>query len=156
MMRRVITEWGIAISIVLFIAVLLAWADSCLSRWGREAFAVGAGVYIKTLPGFFCLASELGEDWKPVSHETGRRFWMATHRYRAWLFPGIEYHNRQYTSGLTVWSLEIALWVPLSFLAVFMAICWRLRPRLPVQLLVPTSNPKIQAASTCPNSNTSV
>ena len=43
---------------------------------------------------------------------------MATHRYRSWIFPGIEYHNRQYTSGLTVWSLEVALWIPLSFLAV--------------------------------------
>jgi hypothetical protein len=156
MMRRVFTEWGIAISIVLFIAVLLVWADSRLSRWGREPLAVGEQFYIKTVPGYFCFTSELGEDWKPVSHETGRRFSMATHRYRPWLFPGIEYHNRQYTSGLTVWSLEVALWIPLSFLAVFIATCWRLRPRLPGQPPVPPCNPKIEAASTCRDTNTSV
>jgi hypothetical protein len=129
-MRRVITEWGIAISIVFSIAVLVVWADSRLTRWGREPLAVGDGVYMKTIADYFCLFSEPGEDWRPVSEEKGRRFWMTTHRYRTWLFPGIEYHNRQYTSGLTVWSLEVALWIPLSFLVAIIAICWRLRPRI--------------------------
>jgi hypothetical protein len=95
-------------------------------------------VYTKTIPGYFCLFSELGADWKPVSHEKGRRFSMATHRYRAWFFSGIEYHHRQYTSGLIVWSLEVAFWIPLLFLGVCAAICLRLRPRTvrPIAALV--------------------
>jgi hypothetical protein len=129
MFRRVITEWGIAISLVFLISVVLAWADSVVTGWGREPLALREGVYMKTVPGYFCLCSELGEDWKPVSHEKGRRFWMATHRYRAWLFPGIEYHHRQYTSGLIVWSLEVALWIPLLFLAALVGLCYRLRPK---------------------------
>ena len=52
-MRRVITEWGIAISVVFFIAVLLAWADSCLTKCGREPLAVGEGVYMKTIARLF-------------------------------------------------------------------------------------------------------
>jgi hypothetical protein len=132
-MRRVITEWGIAISLVFLISLVLAWADSLVTGWGREPLAVWEGVYMKTIPGHFCLCSELGEDWKPVSDEKGRRFWMATHRYRAWLFAGIEYHHRQYTSGLIVWSLEVALWIPLLFLAVVAGLCYRLRPKLAVE-----------------------
>jgi hypothetical protein len=129
-MRRVIAEWGIAGSLVLLIALALVWADSAQTRWSGEPLSAGESVYIKTVPGYFCIGSELGNDWKPVSHETGRRFWLPTHRYTTWEFPGIEYHNRQYTSGLTVWSLEIALWIPVLLLAVLMALCWRLRPRI--------------------------
>ena len=128
-MRRVITEWGIAISVVFAISLVLAWADSLVTGWGREPLALAEGVYMRTTPGYFCLSSELGEDWKPVSHEKGRRFWMATHRYRPWIFPGIEYHNRQYTSGLIVRSLEVAFWIPLLFLGVCLGLCLRLRPR---------------------------
>ena len=128
-MRRVITEWGIAISLILIIAFALVWADSRVTKWGLEPLAAGPGVYLKSSAGMICLCSELGEDWKPVSSETGRRAWMATHQYATWLFPGIEYHNRQYTSGRTVWSLEVSLVIPLILLAVVTAVCWRLRPR---------------------------
>ncbi len=123
------TEWGIAISLILVIAIALAWADSLRTKWGVEPLAIGERVYMKTIPGYLCIFSELGEDWRPVSNETGRRFFLATHRYATWMFPGIEYHNRQYTSGLTVWSLEVAFWVPLGLLVIFMAVCWRSRPR---------------------------
>jgi hypothetical protein len=127
--RRVITEWGIAISLVFAISLVLAWTDSLVLGSGREALALGEGVYMRTIPGYFCLSSELGADWKPVSDEKGRRFWMATHRYRAWFFPGIEYHDRQYTSGLTVWSVEVAFWIPLLLLTGYVVICLKLRPR---------------------------
>ncbi len=128
-MRRVITEWGIATSLILIVALALAWADSRVTKWGLEPLAIGTGVYLKSCPGLICLGNELGEDWKPHASETGRRAWMTTHRYAAWLFPGIEYHNRQYTSGQTVWSLEISLLIPLILLGVIQALCWRLRPR---------------------------
>jgi hypothetical protein len=128
-MRRVITEWGFAISFILIIVFALIWADSHVTIWGRQPLALGTGLYLKSSPGLICLGCEVGEDWKPHAAESGRRAMMATHRYATWLFPGIEYHYRQYTSGQVVWSLEVSVLIPLILLGVVMALCWRLRPR---------------------------
>ena len=74
-----------------------------------------------------CLFSELGSDWKPKVEGLQPRARSWVREYKSWLLPGLEYHNRLFANGRTVWSLELSLVLLVCVLLTIMAILWRVR-----------------------------
>jgi hypothetical protein len=128
-MRRAIAKWGLVFSLVLTLALGLIWVDSLLLQTFSEPLSLGPGGYLRVEDGRLYLFSELGDDWKPNSIVPDRRARSWVRRYMTWFFPGIEYHNRLFASGRTIWSLEVALVIPVACSLSMAAILWRLRRR---------------------------
>lgn len=126
-MRRTITEWGLVTLFVLLVAVGLLWVDSLFLRHLQEPVLLGGGVYLRVEDGQLVLFNELGDDWKPTFGGVEHSGISWVRNYTTWFFPGIEYHDRLFANGRTIWSLELYLIVPLCVLLTLMAIFWRLR-----------------------------
>ena len=126
-MRRASTEWGLVVSGVLTIALGLMWADSLWLGMLQEPLSLAPDCFLRVNPGQLCLFSHLGDDWKPKTTgiERPTRSWVR--HYSIWMLPGLEYHYRLLASGETIWSLEVALIIPVSVLLVTLVILWRIR-----------------------------
>ena len=126
-MRRAITEWGLVSLFVLSVAVSLMWVDSLFLRHLHEPVLLGSGVYMRVEDGQLVLFNELGDNWKPRFGGVDDSAISWVRSYTIWFFPGIEYHDRLFANGRTIWSLELYLVVPLCVLLTMMAIFWRVR-----------------------------
>jgi hypothetical protein len=124
-MRRAITEWGLVFSLGLLAACGFVWFDSMFLKYFREPLALGTDIYVRADDGRLCFFSELGADWKPRITVFEPRAISWARIYSTWMFPGIEYHNRLFANGRTVWSLEISLVIPVAVLLTLIAILWR-------------------------------
>jgi hypothetical protein len=78
-------------------------------------------------PGQLCLFSKLGNDWKPrpVGVDHLPQSWVR--HYSVWMLPGLEYHHRSLASGATIWSMEVAIIIPVAVLLTTIVILWRIR-----------------------------
>jgi hypothetical protein len=126
-MRRALTEWGLVVSGVLSLALGLIWLDSLWLGTLREPLCVGPKCFLRVNRGQLCFFSELGANWKPNPEGRDRPFASFVRHYSNWMLPGLEYHNRLLANGESVWSLEIAIVVPLAVLLTMMLVLWRAR-----------------------------
>jgi hypothetical protein len=126
-MRRAVNEWMLVFSIVLLVAVGLIWVASLFLQALREPLALGSHVYARVDESRLCLFNELGEGWKPNLQGVDRKAISWTLRYTTWMYPGLEYHNRLFANGRTIWSVEVSLIIPVVFLLISIAILWRMR-----------------------------
>ena len=126
-MRRAITEWGLVLTLVFTVAVALVGVDSFCLRTLREPLALGSELFVRVADGRLALHTQLGDDWKPNEYRAERagRSWVRG--YWNWFAPGVEYHNRLFANGRTIWSLELSLIVPVAVLSIVSGILWRLR-----------------------------
>jgi hypothetical protein len=126
-MKRAITEWGLVFTLVVTAATTILWVGATYHEPLREPLALATDRYVRISDHRLCLHSELGNDWKPNALKLGSRSISWVRQYTIWMAPGIEYHNRLYANGRTIWSLEISLVIIVSALLVVMAILWRIR-----------------------------
>ncbi len=126
-MRRAITEWGLVLSGALSVAFGVIWADSVWLRTLQEPLSLGSLCFLRFEDGRVCLYSELGDDWKPRATGGDRPAHSWVREYTNWFFPGIEYHHRLLANGQSIWSLELALVVPVAVLLTTMTILWRVK-----------------------------
>jgi hypothetical protein len=126
-MRRAITEWGLVLTIVLGVALALVWVDSISICTLREPLSLAPELFLRVENGRLCLHSDLGDDWKPTLFGMQRTARSWVRGYWNWFAPGVEYHNRLFANGRTIWSLELSLVIPAAFLLIVMAILWRVR-----------------------------
>jgi hypothetical protein len=127
-MKRAFTEWGLVVSLVILVAIGVIWVGSLFVHYFREPLYLGTELYVRIEASRLCIFSELGADWKPrLDERVEPRAISWVRVYNNWLFPGLEYHNRLFANGRTVWSLEMSLIVPVCFLLTTMAILWRVR-----------------------------
>lgn len=122
--RRII-EWGLVVSLLLLLVLALAWLDSLFLGTLREPVALDTELYLRAEDGRLYLFNELGDDWKPRFVGVKARAISWVRRYTSWFFPGIEYHNRLFNSGRTIWSLDVSLVTPLVFLLFTIALLGR-------------------------------
>src|ERR1700689_4425897 len=121
-MKRAFTEWGLVVSLVLLAAIGFIWVGSLFVHYFREPLYLGTDLYVCIENSRLCIFSELGADWKPRLEGVEPRAISWVRDYNNWLFPGLEYHNRLFANGRTVWSLEMALVIPVGVLLTTMAI----------------------------------
>jgi hypothetical protein len=126
-MRQAVAEWGFVLSGVLSVAFGLIWVDSCWLRSLQEPLSPGSACFLRFENGWICLYSDLGDDWKPTSRGGDRPPPSWVRRYTNWFLPGLEYHHRLLANGRSIWSLELAIVIPLAVLLTTMAILWRIR-----------------------------
>jgi hypothetical protein len=126
-MRRAITEWGLVLSGALTVVLGLIWVDSLWLQTLQEPLSLGPDCFLRAERGRLCFFSSLRKEPKPGSGSVDRPTLSWVRRYTIWYFPGLEYHHRLLASGQSIWSLDMALVVPLSILLTTMAILWRIR-----------------------------
>jgi hypothetical protein len=126
-MGRAITEWGLVLSGVLSMAFGVVWADSFSLRTLQEPLSPGSVCFLRVEDGCVCFYSDLGDDWKPTSRAGDRPALSWVRRYTNWFLPGLEYHHRLLANGRSIWSLEVAIVIPVAVLLTTMAILWRAR-----------------------------
>jgi hypothetical protein len=132
-MRRAITEWGLVFTSVVVVGILGLWLDSRCHAIFDEPLYLGTDLFVRFADDRLCLFSQLGRDWKPVLEDIARApkpkaISMSWARiYNNWFFPGIEYHNRLFASGRTVWSVEVSVWLLLGLVLTLIAVLWRVR-----------------------------
>ena len=126
-MGRAITEWGLVLSGMLSVAIGLIWVDSVWLRSLQEPLSPGSLCFLRFEDGRICIYSDLGKDSKPspVTAEQPAHSWVR--QYTNWFLPGFEYHHRLLANGQSIWSLEVAMAIPLAVLLTTMAILWRVR-----------------------------
>jgi hypothetical protein len=126
-MRRAITEWGLVLSGLLSVALGLIWADSLWLRTLQEPLSLDDACFLRFEDGRTCLYSELGKNWKPRAEGVDRQARTWVRDYTTWIFPGLEYHHRLLANGQSIWSLEVAMFIPVAGLLTAMVILWRAR-----------------------------
>jgi hypothetical protein len=124
-MRRAVTEWGLVVSGAMFFALGLVWLDSFWLGSLQEPVWLGPNCFLRADKGQVCIFSELGKNWKPTTDGRNNPLGSSVRRYSFWMVPGVEYHNRLLASGESVWSLELAIVVPLTALFAMMLAFWR-------------------------------
>jgi hypothetical protein len=126
-MRRAIAEWGLVVSLVVLVGLGLVWVDSLYLEYFQEPLYVGNDLFVRFADGWLCMFSELGDDWKPTELGPYPKAMSWVRRYKNWFFPGIQYHNRLYANGRTVWSVEVSPLLAAIVLLTIIAILWRIR-----------------------------
>ena len=124
-MRRAITEWGLVLSGVLSVAFCLIWVDSLWLRSFQEPLSLGTLCFLRIENGRVCVFTELGDNWKPRPADGDRPAHSWVRQYTSWFLPGLEYHHRLLANGQSIWSLEVAMLVPMAALLTTMAVLWR-------------------------------
>ena len=126
-MRRAVTEWGLVVSGVLSIALGAVWLESLWLEALQEPLWLAPDCFLRVNTGELCFFSELGDDWKPKTEGRDHPTVSSVLKYSNWMLPGLEYHNRRLANGRTIWSLEVAIVVPLAVLVIMMLVLWRVR-----------------------------
>ena len=126
-MRRAIAEWGFVLSGVFSVAFGLIWVDFLWLRTLQEPLSLGAACFLRFEDGRVCFYTDLGDDWKPSPTGPDRpaRSWVV--QYTNWLLPGLEYHHRRLANGKSIWSLELAMVIPVAILLTTMLILIRIK-----------------------------
>jgi hypothetical protein len=127
MMRRAITEWGLVVSGLVSVALGLVWVDSRWIGTLQEPLALGPHLFLRVNDGQLCFFSELGARCKPTLDGPDRPDISWVRHYSTWMLPGMEYHSRLLANGETIWSLEVAIVIPLAVLLIAILIFWRIR-----------------------------
>jgi hypothetical protein len=121
------SPWGLALSGVLSVAFGVVWADSFWLRTLQEPLSPRSACFIRLENGWVCFHSDLGDDWKPTFGDRDRPALSWVRSYTNWFFPGLEYYHRLLANGQSIWSLEVAIVIPVAVLLTTMAILWRAR-----------------------------
>ncbi len=96
----------------------------CITFESRTIWEMACSCALTTR-GSVCSVSS-GPTGNPKSKASSRACsWVR--EYKSWLLPGLEYHNRLFANGRTVWSLELSLVLLVCVLLTIMAILWRVR-----------------------------